>query len=151
MRKQPQTWLLIYTHIPSSKLQKKNGMTVKWGANSSLRTLRPQPKDEAMTHYGWFWWLPQMPASFSQVIFSSSSAHSQTALSASHAVGSDWRLILLNGKRGEVTCTTSGTGTYPPSVPTSPHNILSLPTLPAGSPHTGWLWKPCVEDGRDTR
>ena len=66
LRKQPQTWLLIYTHIPSSKLQKKNGMTVKWGANSSLRTLRQQPKDEAMTHYGWFWWLPQMPASFSQ-------------------------------------------------------------------------------------
>lgn len=151
MRKWPHLVAYLYSFPIIQIPREKTGMTVKWGASPSLWALRQQPKDDALTHSGWFGGCHRYQLTFHRTHLPFPLSTQLDSLSASHTVSSDWRWILISGKRGEVTCAISGTCTHPPRVPTSPHTILSLFIWPAGSPHTGWFWKSCVEDVRDTR
>lgn len=81
-----------------------------------------QPSDEAMAVYVWFWWLPQMPGSFS---LSPSSLHPEPTVRLYHKPHTyllGLNTVWLMERWGKWRVPLLGRGTL--SVPALPHNTL---------------------------
>lgn len=150
MRKWPDLVAYLYS-LPIVQIpRKKTDMTVKWSASSSLRALRQQPKDDAITHSGWFGGCHRYQLTFHWLHLPFLLSTQLDSLSASHTVlteggfwsrerGEKWHVPFL-----ELVRTLRVSPLHPTQCSLFPLGQLEVHTQ-------GDSEKSCVEDATDTR